>query len=589
MRISKVRFKANKAKWILLFVITAVVISVLLTSCSALKKNNYPDTVISNVEEEFNQGKIYICVKGIPKGNIPIKSIELKVNDGNWHTKQSSVATFTIDVYEDNLNNGTNTFYAVSKNASGNTDPSPASTNVYTWFPIIKANQLVTDEGSSLEARVNVYDKQYPTSELTITATSDEFNIDNTTKNGSWIVYYLIPKEDNFNGSAHLYIAAKAPDGLKTATDLKIKVNPMTDLDIALKNMVIEHPVGNNATVTGHYWDVGSNQLVRIYSVPVKSVGSKVITVNPSASHLVYSGYADSNGKLHIKVKPESLEDALYRIVDTGINRQGKHVSYKSKLWVNGSSDQSVTLVTTDYYNWFRDYFTNVTRQFTSFKFNDGTISWPRDLERHPPIYILTGGPVSSEPSSRVMNDVKKYVKLLYPNSKVTITATGDVANDENAWDGKILIFFDPNILTVNNALSGFSFDLYKDTNTIRDACVTLSTKYPFGNNTILGALGKEMTQTYEVGTVLVSQQPFSILNPLVGMLTEPSPLDWAGIDLIKMLTKYYGDGITGAVYSIGEYSFNELQGYYNNKVAVPDQSNIHKEYYVEPQDEPNE
>ncbi len=334
MRVSKAR---NKAKWILLFVITAVVISVLLTSCSTLKEHTkityYPDTVISNVEEEFNQGKIYVCVKGVPKGNVKVESVELKLNNGNWMKKASESATFTIPV--EILNNGTNTFYAVSKNASGNTDPSPASTNVYAWFPVIKANPLVTDEGSSLEARVNVYDKQYPTSELTITATNDEFNIDNTTKNGSWIVYDLVPKDDNFNGSAHLYIAAIAPDGLKTATNLKIKVNPMTDFYIDLKNMVIQHPVGNNATVTGHYWDAGSDQLVRIYSVPVKSVGSKVITVNPSASHLVYSGYADSNGKLHIKVKPESLEDALYRIVDTGINRQGKHVSYKSKLWVD--------------------------------------------------------------------------------------------------------------------------------------------------------------------------------------------------------------------------------------------------------------
>ncbi len=30
-------------------------------------------------------------------------------------------------------------------------------------------------------------------------------------------------------------------------------------------------------------------------------------------------------------------------------------------------------------------------------------------------------------------------------------------------------------------------------------------------------------------------------------------------------------------------------QGYSNEKVAVPDQSNIQKEFYVEPQDEPNE
>ncbi len=97
------------------------------------------------------------------------------------------------------------------------------------------------------------------------------------------------------------------------------------------------------------------------------------------------------------------------------------------------------------------------------------------------------------------------------------------------------------------------------------------------------------MTQTYEVGTVLASQDSFSILNPNWSPLTEPTPLDWAGIDLIKTLTKYYGDGITGAIYSIGEYSFNELQGYFNNKVAIPNQSNIQREYYVEPQDEPNE
>ena len=31
------------------------------------------------------------------------------------------------------------------------------------------------------------------------------------------------------------------------------------------------------------------------------------------------------------------------------------------------------------------------------------------------------------------------------------------------------------------------------------------------------------------------------------------------------------------------------LQGYFNNKVAVPNQNNIQSEYYVEPQDEPNE
>ncbi len=65
--------------------------------------------------------------------------------------------------------------------------------------------------------------------------------------------------------------------------------------------------------------------------------------------------------------------------------------------------------------------------------------------------------------------------------------------------------------------------------------------------------------------------------------------MDWAGIDLIKMLTKYYGDGVTGAVYFTQANSSTWLQGYYNNKIAIPDQSNIHKEYYVEPQDEPNE
>ena len=91
------------------------------------------------------------------------------------------------------------------------------------------------------------------------------------------------------------------------------------------------------------------------------------------------------------------------------------------------------------------------------------------------------------------------------------------------------------------------------------------------------------------VGNVPSKYYPYTVLCPIVGHNTNWFPLDWAGIDLIKALTKYYGDGITGAVYSIGEYSFNELQGYYNNKVTVPNQSNIQKEYYVEPQDEPNE
>ena len=94
------------------------------------------------------------------------------------------------------------------------------------------------------------------------------------------------------------------------------------------------------------------------------------------------------------------------------------------------------------------------------------------------------------------------------------------------------------------------------------------------------------------IGNLPAKYYPYSIINPdgnFSGIIRKITPLDWAGIDLIKKLTEYYGDGVTRAVYSIGEYSFNELQGYYNNKVAVPNQNNIQKEFYVEPPDEPNE
>jgi hypothetical protein len=327
--------------------------------------------------------------------------------------------------------------------------------------------------------------------------------------------------------------------------------------------------------------------LIEVYRVKVNSVSSSpaVININPSASVLVYKGYTNGDGKVHIKAKPENLNDFLYRVIDTGVNSNGKKVSYMSKQWVDGDNDQNVTLVTTDAYDWFRDYFTNASRFWP--RFNDGTISWPRDLEGHPDIYILTGGKWSVKPSTRVFNDVMEYVKMEYPNSKVIVTDKGPVANNQSAWKGKILIFFDPNILTVNNALSGFFFDVYKGTNQIKDAGITMSDKYPDSNEVILQALGKELTQTYLVGNIPLRFDSYSILNPSIGLLTEPSPLDWAGISLIKYLTKYYGDGVTGTIFKTQTNTATWLQGYFSNKVAVPNQSNITKEYYVTPADEP--
>ncbi len=559
-----------------------------LSSCAKPKTVvYYPNTVITRVDKEFKQGKVNIGVKGIPTGNIPIKSIELKVNDGNWIKKSGGSATFTILVKD--LNNGTNTFSAFSINASGIPDPTAASTRMKISIPVIKANPLVTDEGSSLEARVNVYDKQYPTSDLTIDASSDRFNINNITKNGSWIVYDMVPKDDNFNGSAHLYIAAMAPDGLKTATDLKIKVNPMTDLRLHEDIEIFEHPSDNDATITGYDWVPAADHLIKFYYIPVASISSSpaIVTVDPAASVLLGSGYTDSNGNLDFKVKPVAFQNGLCRIVDTGLNREDKEIAYVAKNYTDMVSDHDVSLVTTVNYDWFRDFFTTISR-WTNKRFNNGTESWPRNLIGHPPIYIVTGGKYSSKPTNRVLDIVKTYVHKMYPDSKVTITAIGDVANVKSAWPGKILIFFDPNILTVNNALSGFFFKTFKNTNTIDYAGVVMSPKYTLlSTPSITSAFLKEITQTELCGNADSKYLPYTVINPNPGFNTKWSELDLATLSFNEKLTKCCGDGVTGAIYDKSPYGnggiFYSLEGYFGNQVKF---NNII--YYVNPPDEPN-
>ena len=395
------------------FVIVATVMVVILSGCVANKVVDYPDTKITKIVKDYTHAKATVYAIGSDSES-RVTSLEFKLNSNAMITKPSSSASFTF-----NLDYGTNTVYVASKNASGNVDPTPASTSIYAWFPVIKSNQLVTDEGSPLKAKVNVWDKEYKTSALSIDATSDKFEINNISLDGSNMIYDLVPKDNNFNGTAHLYISAKAPNGLHSDKDIPIKVNPMTDLYIKILNMIIEHPSDNAATVTGHRWSVGSNQLVKVYEVPVTSVNSSpaIITVNPDASSFVYKGYTDANGELHIKVKPVEYDKGLYRIIDTGINKQGQQVLYKSKQWVDASNDQDVTLVNTTKDDWFELYFTTANHAVKPYMI-EGTMNWPRELEGHPPIYILTGGRWSASPTTRVMNDVKEYIKLLYPGFK---------------------------------------------------------------------------------------------------------------------------------------------------------------------------
>ena len=118
-----------------------------------------------------------------------------------------------------------------------------------------------------------------------------------------------------------------------------------------------------------------------------------------------------------------------------------------------------------------------------------------------------------------------------------------------------------------------------------------MSTKYNnISNITIKGAIGKELTQSYLVGNIPEKYYPYSALAARDKKSDQIFPLDWAGISLIKKLTEYYGDGVTGKIWkkelTQHDYYPKLYNGYYSNKVNIPNLSNLIKYYYVKPWDE---
>ncbi len=195
--------------------------------------NGYSDSVQTKITKDFKDGKIYVNVKEVSYGTVPNNKVGLKLNNGKWITRESGNATFTIDCYRNNLRNGTNTIYTAvfDKKKPDNygsyindfrsltgrevvNHGSPASFDIFTWFPVIKVNKVIRRDDSHLEAIVNVSDKECDKkSTITVDASSDGFKIDKVKRKGSLIDYFISFREKD---TGHLYIDAKASNGLKS-------------------------------------------------------------------------------------------------------------------------------------------------------------------------------------------------------------------------------------------------------------------------------------------------------------------------------------------------------------------------------------
>ena len=88
----------------------------------------------------------------------------------------------------------------------------------------------------------------------------------------------------------------------------------------------------------------------------------------------------------------------------------------------------------------------------------------------------------------------------------------------------------------------------------------------------------KEITQSFLTGSPPSKFYPYTALVPTDNRKNaQIFPLDWAAISLIKELTKYYDDAVTGNLWKSGEYGYKFYHGYYSNKLGKD---------YVKPWDE---
>jgi len=333
-------------------------------------------------------------------------------------------------------------------------------------------------------------------------------------------------------------------------------------LYLGSERMVMEHQ--GDEGIDDFHWEDGGNLKIQVISYRNPEFVDdyvangwqhlgKAVDISNSSTQLIYEGYSDEGGGIVIKLPKSNEKNVIYRVMfpgDDDLEPSSIYIPPYGDTTEGASETRRATLIILPKYEWFNEAFKNVTTNFCM-PVNSGIVTWKKGLD-YPDIYILFAGRYSDRPvDDKVMQAVNEEINKLYPNSRVFIVddPSSPIANDQDLWEGKIIVNFDHELIERHGVIGGFGYDSYENTNKIKWAILTFDTDYSnYSYYVILEAVNKEFLQSQMVGTFGPEYSEYVSMYYIINGIYEPTKLEKAIMDILKKIRNnpYYGDGTTG-------------------------------------------